>query len=59
MKQFWIKESKRVVDQNIMTGTDHENWLDTLGLYETGWFIFAHGYSNRLSSYGYPTNESI
>lgn len=56
MNDNWIEASleTRIMGSDCWVTTKHEFWLDSMGLMETGWLIFAGLDRFKLGRYGYP-----
>jgi len=57
MNKRWIEASHYEANQNswIADGLDRYEYLDTIGLFETGWMIYDFDiYDEEKDKYGYP-----
>ncbi len=57
MNNEWVKFSDRSGEAEVFI-SDHEDWLDTLNLYETSWMLFVWNRDNSKSGdFGWPGIE--
>jgi len=58
MNDKWIKGSfiSNTLTNNFLE--DKELWIDRMGLFETGWILFAGSDRYEYHDYGYPGRPS-
>lgn len=56
MNENWIRASHNIARRGgLKRAPQRFEYLDIMGLFETGWMVFDHAWSGH--EFGYPINE--
>ena len=57
MNEIWVIASQHIAEQcrDSIRSLEKFEYLDIMGLFETGWIVYSHTISGH--DFGYPINE--